>query len=107
MFVVVRERRIEIGVKRAIGARRIHILTQFMSEAAMLVGLGALFGFLFAVLVIKLVSLLPVTDEMGDPLISGSVAGITAGVLALVALGAGVFPARHAASLDPATCLRG
>jgi ABC-type antimicrobial peptide transport system permease subunit len=44
---------------------------------------------------------------MGDPVISGSVAAITLAVLAVVALGAGVFPARHAARLDPATCLRG
>ena len=107
MFVVVRERRMEIGVKRAHGARRIDILSQFMSEAALLVALGALFGFLFAVLVIKLIGLIPATEEMGEPIISGSVAAITAGVLAVVALGAGVFPARQAARLDPATCLRG
>ncbi|HSJ10556.1 MAG TPA: ABC transporter permease [Longimicrobiales bacterium] len=107
MFVVVRERRVEIGVKRAIGARRIDIIIQFMSEAALLVGLGALFGFLFAVLVVKLTGMIPATEDMGVPVISGGVAAITAGVLALVALAAGVFPARHAARLDPATCLRG
>ena len=107
MFVVVRERRVEIGVKRAIGARRIHIMIQFMAEAALLVGLGALMGFLFAVMVIKITSMIPQLDEMGYPVISGGVATITAGVLALVALAAGVFPARHAAKLDPITCLRG
>jgi len=107
MFVVVRERRVEIGVKRAIGARRTHIIVQFMSEAALLVGLGALLGFLFAVLVVKLTGLIPVTEEMGAPVISGGVAAITAAVLALVALAAGVFPARQAARLDPVTCLRG
>jgi putative ABC transport system permease protein len=107
MFVVVRERRVEIGVKRAMGAHRMHIISQFMSEAALLVGLGALFGFLFAVLVVKLVGLIPATDEMGDPVISGGVAALTAAVLSVVALGAGVFPARQAARLDPATCLRG
>ena len=107
MFVVVRERRIEIGVKRANGARRIDILTQFMSEAALLVGLGALFGFLFAVLVIKLLTLIPAMEEMGEPVISAGVAALTTAVLALVALAAGVFPARQAARLDPATCLRG
>jgi putative ABC transport system permease protein len=96
-----------IGVKRAIGARRVHILSQFMSEAALLVGLGALFGFLFAVLAIKLIGLIPDMDEMGEPVISAGVAAVTATVLALVALGAGVFPARQAARLDPATCLRG
>ena len=107
MFVVVRERRIEIGVKRAVGARRAHILSQFMSEAALLVGIGALFGFLFAALVVKIAGLLPALEDMGDPVISSGVAAITASVLALVALGAGVFPARKAARLDPTTCLRG
>ncbi|HEX2168522.1 MAG TPA: ABC transporter permease [Longimicrobiales bacterium] len=107
MFVVVRERRVEIGVKRAMGARRIHIIGQFMSEAALLVGLGALLGFLFAVIVVKLIGLIPATEEMGEPVISGGVAAMTAVVLALVALAAGVFPARQAAHLDPVTCLRG
>jgi putative ABC transport system permease protein len=107
MFVVVRERRIEIGVKRAVGARRAHILSQFMSEAALLVGTGALLGFLFAVLAIRLVGLIPAMDEMGYPVISSGVALITALVLALVAVGSGVFPARQAARLDPATCIRG
>jgi putative ABC transport system permease protein len=107
MFVVVRERRVEIGVKRAMGARRAHIITQFMAEAALLVGLGALLGFLFAVLVVKLIGLIPATEDMGEPVISGGVAGMTTVVLALVALAAGVFPARQAAHLDPVTCLRG
>lgn len=107
MFVVVRERRVEIGVKRAVGARRAHILSQFMTEAALLVGIGALLGFLFAVLVIRLVGLIPAMDEMGYPIISSGVALITTAVLALVAVGSGVFPARQAARLDPATCLRG
>jgi putative ABC transport system permease protein len=107
MFVVVRERRVEIGVKRAIGARRIHIVAQFMAEAALLVGVGALLGFLFAVLVVKVTGMIPGTEEMGKPIISGGVATLTAAVLALVALAAGVFPARQAARLDPVTCLRG
>ena len=107
MFVVVRERRVEIGVKRAIGARRSHIIAQFMAEAALLVGVGALLGFLFAALVVKVTGMIPVTEEMGRPIISGGVAALTTGVLALVAVAAGVFPARQAARLDPVTCLRG
>jgi putative ABC transport system permease protein len=92
---------------RSICSRRVHIITQFMAEAALLVGLGALLGFLFAVLVVKLIGLIPATEDMGEPIISGGVAAMTAVVLALVALAAGVFPARQAAHLDPVTCLRG
>src|SRR5690606_34556995 len=90
MFVVVRERRVEIGVKRAMGARRSHIVTQFMAEAALLVATGAVLGFLFAVLVVTLAGMIPVTEDMGQPVISGGVALLTAAVLALVALAAGV-----------------
>jgi putative ABC transport system permease protein len=107
MFVVVRERRIEIGVKRAIGARRSHILVQFMLEAVLLVAMGAAIGFLIAVSIVELVSLIPATEEIGKPVISYSVAAGTTLVLALVALAAGLFPARAAARLDPVTCLRG
>src|SRR5690606_4039281 len=71
MFVLVRERRVEFVAKRALGARRSHIIAQFMSEAALLVGLGALLGFLFAVLVIRLIELIPATEDMGEPIISG------------------------------------
>jgi putative ABC transport system permease protein len=107
MFVVVRERRIEIGVKRAIGARRVHILLQFLSEAALLVAAGAIVGFVLAALIVELISLIPFTEEMGRPVISAGVAAITVAVLAVVSLVAGVFPARNAARLDPVTCLRG
>lgn len=107
MFVVVRERRVEIGVKRAMGARRIHILVQFMLEAVLLVALGALLGFLIAVSIVQLASLIPAMEEMGKPVISGAVAVGTGLVLAIVALAAGLFPARAAARLDPVVCLRG
>lgn len=107
MFVVVRERRHEIGVKRAVGARRIEILVQFLMEAALLVALGGAIGFLFASGTVKLLTMLPFTDEMGEPVISLSVISITVAVLGVIALAAGFFPARKAAHLDPVECLRG
>lgn len=107
MFVVVRERRVEIGVKRAMGARRSDILVQFLLEAALLVGLGAFLGFLLAVGGVAIIGMIPGAEEMGRPVISVGVAMATMALLAVVALAAGVFPARHATRLDPATCLRG
>jgi putative ABC transport system permease protein len=107
MFVVVRERRHEIGVKRAVGARRRDILLHFLLEAALLVALGAAFGFLIAVGLVRLLALLPFTEEMGDPVLSPSVILSTVAVLGAIAFAAGFFPARKAAHLDPVECLRG
>jgi len=107
MFVVVRERRHEIGVKRAVGARRVEILLQFLMEAALLVALGGAVGFLIAVGMVKLLALLPITEEMGEPVLASSVIFVTVAVLGAIAFTAGFFPARKAAHLDPVECLRG
>ena len=64
-------------------------------------------GFLIAVSIVQLASLIPAMEEMGKPVISGAVAVGTGLVLAIVALAAGLFPARAAARLDPVVCLRG
>lgn len=107
MFVVVRERRREIGIKRAVGARRSHILLQFLLETALLVALGAVLGFLIAAGLVNLLAMLPFTEELGKPVISMTVAGGTIAVLGVIALAAGFFPARRAAQMDPVACLRG
>ena len=107
MFVVVRERRHEIGVKRAVGARRVEILLQFLMEAALLVALGGAVGFLIAVGLVNLLALMPFTEEMGRPVLSLSVIAVTVAVLGAIALAAGFFPARKAARLDPVKCLQG
>ncbi len=106
MYVVVRERTKEIGVKRSVGARKRDILRQFFFETFMIVGLGAGLGFLIALGLIKGLSYLPIQDVVGTPKLSPLVAITTMSLLAIIAVLAGFFPARKAAALDPVECLR-
>jgi putative ABC transport system permease protein len=110
MYVVVKERTREIGIKRAVGARRRHIVAQFVAEAFFLTGGGGLVGILISILVVGLVSMVPDTSGplqfMGHPIFSKTVAFVTVSILVLIALVAGIFPARKAAEVDPIEALR-
>ena len=106
MYVVVRERTREVGIKRSVGARRRDILLQFFFETFLIVAIGALLGFVVAVGLVELLGLLPVEEYVGRPRISPLVATVTMGLLAAIAFLAGLFPARKAAGLDPVECLR-
>ena len=107
MYVVVRERTHEVGIKRSLGARRRDILFQFFMEAFLIVVLGAGFGFLISIGLVKLLALLPIQEFVGTPAISPTVAVTTMILLSLIAVFSGFFPARKAAHLDPVECLRG
>jgi putative ABC transport system permease protein len=105
MFLIVRERTREIGVRLAVGARDGQILGQVLLEAFLIVGLGGFLGLTFSGLVILLVQVLPMPDWLGKPELSPTVGLLTFVVLALVGLAAGIFPARRAARLDPVRAL--
>ncbi|MEM9665270.1 MAG: ABC transporter permease [Bacteroidota bacterium] len=106
MYVVVRERTREIGIKRSVGARKQDVLFQFFFESLLIVGLGALFGFLMASGIVYALGFLPIQDFVGTPEISNQVLLVTVVLLTAIALFAGYFPARKAAALDPVDCLR-
>ncbi len=106
MFIVVRERVKEIGVKRAVGAKRSTILFQFFSETFMIIGLGAGIGFLIGWGILSAMQLVPVKEYIGTPEISLPVVISTVMILAIVGLSAGLMPAKRAANLDVVECLR-
>ena len=106
MYIVVRERTNEIGIKRSLGATRRSILWQFLTESMLIVVAGAALGVVVSLGIVELMSLVPMQDFVGTPTISLQVAAVTLGLLAFIAMLAGFFPARRAAALDPVECLR-
>jgi putative ABC transport system permease protein len=102
MLAVVTERTHEIGIRKAVGARRTDIQNQFLVESSTLAGIGGLIGVVAAaVIAIVVRNLTPVPMVMP---ISGIVIGV--GVSTLVGLFFGIYPARRAAKLDPIEALR-
>ncbi len=107
MHVVVRERTREIGIKRAVGAKRWVILSQFFAETFFIVAIGAVIGFLIAWGITTGLGFLPrqAKEALGTPVIDPLVALVSIGVIATVGFVAGFFPARRASRLDPIECL--
>jgi putative ABC transport system permease protein len=106
MYIVVQERVREIGIRRAVGARRSSIVVQFLGESLFIVALGSSIGWLIALGLTSLLQYVPIKDFVGTPEISWEVALATGSVLGLIALASGLFPARRAANLDVVECLR-
>ena len=106
MNVVVEERTREIGIKMALGARRGYILRQFLFETLCLTAIGGALGFAIAWGICAVFPFFHVEEFVGTPVLSAQIAAITTGILGTIALVAGFFPARAAASLKPVEAMR-
>jgi putative ABC transport system permease protein len=103
MIIAVTERTREIGIRRALGARRAEVLRQFLLEAAFLSGTGGLAGVLVASLLGLAITLFAPGFSAVAPawaVVSGLAASILTGIVA------GYLPTRRAAFLDPVKALR-
>ena len=103
MLVSVTERTKEIGIRKAIGARRKDIVLQFLFEAMMLTFLGGVLGVILAVGLSRILMLLiPALPALipAWAVITGLSVSIGVGIIF------GVWPARKASRLDPIECLR-
>ena len=102
MLVSVTERTREIGLRKALGATQNSIMMQFIVEAVLLCILGGLFGVVIGI------SLLLLFTSFNDWIFTVPISAVIGSITfsALVGLFFGIWPAKRAAKLDPATSLR-
>ena len=102
MFVTVRERTSQIGLKKAIGAKKSSIMTEFLLESAFLCILGGAIGLLLVYILTKIIS-----PAIGFPVtISFNILSLAISICIITGILAGIIPAFIAARMDPVVAIR-
>ncbi len=112
MYVTVKERTREIGIKMAVGAHPAVIVAQFLIEALLTVSIGGVIGIMMALGMIELFNFIPLPEEFIEvagrpsPVFSSMIALICVTLLNFIGLLAGIFPSYRASLIDPVEALR-
>ncbi len=102
MLVSVTERTREIGIRKAIGAKRKNILVQFLIEAVMVTGIGGIAGIILGVCAITIIGKMGLVPAVYSPIWIF----VSFGISLIVGVVFGMFPANKAARLNPIEALR-
>ncbi|HEV8229977.1 MAG TPA: ABC transporter permease [Candidatus Limnocylindria bacterium] len=105
MLVSVNERTREIGIRKAVGARRQDIMMQFLIESIALTGLGGILGIVLGWSITEVVKLIPQASGLVLVITAGTVI-IAVGVSVAIGIVFGLYPAMRAARLHPIQALR-
>ncbi|MFQ6008823.1 MAG: ABC transporter permease, partial [Candidatus Zixiibacteriota bacterium] len=110
MYVSIKERTREIGIKMAVGARRSYILWQFLLEALLITFSGGALGMAVSYVLTEGFKRMPIESDvlnfMGRPTLSFEIGMIVVIILSVMGILSGLFPAIRAASVNPVESLR-